>query len=209
MKNNYHDKQINNVLSVGCGDAEQDMLIINNLQINNYTMVEPCQEYKSAIENNLNEVNKETNILLFLITLEEFCLNIDNFENNHFDLIIMSHVLYYIKDYVKYVNMLKRYCKNIIIYHQSDKSVFYEIQQSLSELNISSVDIENKLNILERHMIKCTLNLDCLDNDMIKFLIGTSHLNDQKIKEIKEKIHSYTNVILNNQIEYYNDIFVI
>lgn len=206
----YNNKKLINVLSIGCGDASQDVSIMNVLDISTYTLLEPCKEFNDQIKCNLNTIiNTQTNLLN--ISLEDFCdTHINKYNTNHFDLVIMAHVLYFIKDYNKYINILKIYANTIIIYLPSDTSIFYELRKQFTKLNNSSNDVMNVLQVSNHFALKCTLKLDCLDDNIIKLITGSKMLSNNEISEIKNKLYEYAKSMKSgDKIIYCNEIFII
>lgn len=198
IRNLINLKSIKSILSVGVGDGSLDLKFKNLFpNIETYDVIEPMDFHYRNLHNKFNRVYKTT---------------IENFDfNRKYDMILLSHVVYYFDDLKLELIRLLNNCKTIILYIQSEKTFTYCLQKkydstfhSLTSTNCMNILNELKLNykLIE---IDCEFDLTNLDNNTIDFILGKK-LTDDEINVIMQYIKSNWSGPI---IKYPNHIIVI
>ncbi len=172
----FNTKIISSVLSIGVGDGEMDIIIKQKLGTNVYDVVEPNKNY-------INNLKKHfTNVYDRFIEEIEF--------KTKYDLIILSHVLYYVKDLPYLIQKLYKIGSNILIYNQTISTFTYVIQSIIlsGKHSLTSFDIKECLNSLnishEDNIISCKINIENISDQCLEF-IANKKLNDNELYLIK------------------------
>ncbi len=146
-----------------------DIIIKQKLNTIVYDVVEPNKNY-------INDLKKHfTNVYDKYIEDIEF--------KTKYDLIILSHVLYYVKDLPNLIQKLCKIAKNILIYNQTTSTFTYVIQSIVlsDKLSLTSFYIKECLNSLnishENNIINCKFNINNISNQCLEF-IANKKLNE-------------------------------
>lgn len=201
-----------NILSVGSGDGEFDLLILeimrkSNIDILHYTFLEPSNAQFEKLKMNLLDAKIDINVEVLLSKMSAFK------SSRKYDLIIFSHCFYYILDKVDAINKaLNCLSENgfILIFHQTEFGI-NRIQKRFLDrfkdksINFSSSDIKTLLDEEEipfqYHEASADINISSIFDDsenglkLLNFFLegDMESLNNKEQKEIISfiKRHSY------------------
>jgi len=195
------------ILFIGSGDGIiEEEIYINNNECR-MDLIEPNDKFIGILE---NKFIKAENVNVYHSTLENF-----DFTDSMYDIIILSHSIYYMNNIKHLLLNLYYLCDNLIIYLQNSNCFTYYIQYHiLNDKAISSFEIKNILdNILsdehginyDEELIECFFECNNITDKLLEF-ISNKKIDVTESKKIKR----YLGAIMNDsKIIYYNSLFII
>ena len=203
---------IKSVLDIGCHDGTLSLKLLDRISSNNtsikMTCVDPSLE---AIQVFKNKVKERDNFEFYNETVEQFISKIDN---KKFDLVILSHSLYWSSDIQKVLQTLTKISKYIVIVLRGKKGI-YQIQKEFKHLIgnpneqlYTSDNIETALLNLKATFIKKDINsqitISYEDEDslgqLIYFFLQSSKekFQESEYQMVKKHLQSFKGVIEHN-----------